>query len=81
MTTLIDHAADHAATILALCDVQVDYSALNEVVAGCLGYETFAFVTEEEGAAELSHHLGEAEALVLNVKLGSERAVTICGAS
>lgn len=81
MKPLIDHAADHAATILARCDAQVDYSALNEVVAGCLGYETFAFVTEEEGAAELSHHLGEAEALVLNVKLGSERAVTICGAS
>lgn len=81
MTTLIDHAADHAATILALRDAQVDYSALNEVMAGCLGYETFALLTEEVSAAELSHRLEDAEALVLNVKLGAERAVNICGAS
>lgn len=81
MTTLIALATDHAATILALRDAQVDYSALNEVIAGCLGYETFALVTEEENAAELSHHLGDAEALVLNVRLGAERAVNFCGAS
>ncbi|MBK0057152.1 hypothetical protein IAE40_00795 [Pseudomonas sp. S44] len=81
MTTLMALATDHAATILALRDAQVDYSALNEVIAGCLGYETFALSIEEEGVAEPCHSLGDAEALVLNIKLGAERAVNIYGAS
>jgi len=81
MTTLISLATNYAATILALRDAQVDYSALNEVIAGCLGYETFALSIEEEGVAEPCHSLGDAEALVLNIKLGAERAVNIYGAS
>jgi hypothetical protein len=81
MTNFIDKAADDAATILFFARTEVDYSVLKEVLAGCLGYETFNALEDEENNLELPHHLKDAEALVINVAMGAARATQLFGQS
>lgn len=46
MLRLIELAADHAATILAIQNEAVGHDVLREVIAGLLGYEDFTSVTQ-----------------------------------
>ncbi|AKT30773.1 hypothetical protein RYA05_34685 [Pseudomonas syringae pv. actinidiae] len=46
MLRLIELAADHAATILAIQNEAVGHDVLREVIAGLLGYEDFPSVTQ-----------------------------------
>ncbi|MBP1122036.1 hypothetical protein [Pseudomonas sp. PvP028] len=80
MTELINDATDYAATLLALQGVSVSHPKLLEVVAGCLGHETFESL-REEGSTDTSLHLKDAQVLVLNLHLGAARAVQCLGAA
>ncbi|WP_202368141.1 hypothetical protein [Pseudomonas sp. MWU318] len=81
MANFIDKAADDAATILFLSGTEVDYSILKEVLAGCLGYESFSALENDENNLELPYHLEDAEALVINVARGAVRATQLFGQS
>ncbi|OSR67131.1 hypothetical protein [Pseudomonas syringae] len=48
MLRLIERAANHAATILAIQNEAVGHDVLREVIAGLLGYEDFASVTQSK---------------------------------
>lgn len=80
MTELINDATDYAATLLALQGVSVPHPKLLEVVAGCLGHESFESL-REEGSTDTSLHLKDAQVLVLNLHLGAARAVQCLGAA
>lgn len=80
MTELINDATDFAATLLALHDVSVPHPELQEVVAGCLGHESYDSLMEE-GSTGPSLHLKDAQLLVLNLHLGAARAVQCLGAA
>ncbi|MBD8479828.1 hypothetical protein [Pseudomonas coleopterorum] len=80
MISLITNATDRAATVLAQQNVEMTNSALHEVMAGCLGYESYALLAQdEESYAEDEPLLPSPEAFVLNLRLGAERAVRTCG--
>ncbi|EPM63160.1 hypothetical protein A262_03935 [Pseudomonas syringae pv. actinidiae ICMP 19073] len=81
MTHLINNATDHAATILALQDFNVSHPMLQEVVAGCLGHESFDSLIREEGNIGSSLHLKNAQLLILNLPMGATRAVGCLGAA
>lgn len=80
MTELINDATDYAATLLAVQGVSVPHPKLLEVVAGCLGHESFESL-REEGGTDTSLHLKDAQVLVLNLHLGAARAVQCLGAA
>lgn len=80
MTELIIDATDYAATLLALQGVSVPHPKLLEVVAGCLGHESFESL-REEGSTDTSLHLKDAQVLVLNLHLGAARAIQCLGAA
>lgn len=81
MTNLINNATDHAATILALQCFNVPHPMLQEVVAGCLGHESFESLIREEGKIGPSLHLKDAQLLILNLPLGAARAEGCLGAA
>lgn len=74
MTNLINNATDHAATILALQGFHVPHPLLQEVVAGCLGHESFESLIREEGKVGPSLHWKDAQLLILNLPMGATRA-------
>lgn len=78
MTTLIEISADHAATILGAQEVGVPHSALKEVIAACLGYESVEILAAQSSDALFPYQLEYAEAVVLNPKMGMERAIEVC---
>jgi hypothetical protein len=81
MASLIEKAVDDASTILFLAGTEVEHSIVQEVLAGCLGYETFSALEDDENNLERPHHLKDAEALVINVAMGAARATQLFGQS
>ncbi|MCJ7853000.1 hypothetical protein [Pseudomonas monteilii] len=78
MANLIDISADHAATILHAQEVNVPHTALKEVIAAYFGYESFATFAEEGSVTLVPYQLQCAEAVVLNLQMGTERAIELC---
>lgn len=58
--------------------MDVPNSALKEVIAACLGYESVEILVAQSSDALLPYQLECAEAVVLNLKMGAERAVEVC---
>lgn len=81
MTNFIDKAVDDSSTILFLAGTEVEHTIVQEVLAGCFGYETFSALEDDENNLELPHHLKDAEALVINVAMGAARATQLFGQS
>lgn len=81
MASFIDKAVDDASTILFLAGTELEHSIVQEVLAGCLGYETFSALEDDENNLDLHHHLKDAEALVINVAMGAARATQLFGQS
>lgn len=54
--------------------IEIRHSVLIEVVAALLGYHTFAALNAEELDQSLDRHLGDAQVLILNEKLGLKRS-------
>jgi hypothetical protein len=66
-----------ASQALAAQALTVKRSYLTEVVAALLGYRTHAALTADEADTTREYHLDDAEIYVLNVPLGTERAVEL----
>lgn len=70
-------AAYAASQALATQGLTAKRSHLTEVVAALLGYRTHAALTADEVDATREYHLDDAEIYVLNVPLGTERAIEL----
>ncbi|WP_133972937.1 hypothetical protein [Pseudomonas sp. JV551A1] len=51
---------------------------MKEVIAACLGYESVEVLAAQSSDAFLPYELEYAEAVVLNLKMGAERAIEVC---
>jgi hypothetical protein len=77
MTTIVTPAAYAASKTLASSGPSPTRSQLCEVIAALLGYQTYAALVTEEANASLSHHIDDAEILVLNKPAAAMRAAAI----
>lgn len=66
-----------ASQTLAAQGRTVKRSHLTEIVAALLGYHTHAALTVDEADATREYHLDDAEIYVLNIPLGTERAIEL----
>ena len=81
MASFIDKAVDDAATTVFLLGMKVEYSILQEVIAGCLGYDSFGMLVADGDNTQHPLHLTDADALVMNVPMGAARAIQLTGQS
>ncbi|MBA4344483.1 MAG: hypothetical protein C0423_20275 [Methylibium sp.] len=77
MSELVRSAAFQAAQNLSSRSLKLGRSHLSEVVAAALGYRTFAALGIEENDPDLDLHLGDAELIVLNVKMARQRCLEL----
>ncbi|MNF58104.1 hypothetical protein D3C84_396520 [compost metagenome] len=78
MANFLSHAAAQARYSLGQSKIDVKYSWPLEILAACLGYETLAALTSEQTDGSLHYHVGDAEILVLNLRLAVSRAIKLC---
>lgn len=78
MADFIKVAAAHAKRALVTQDIHIQHSVVLEVLAGLLGYHTFAALKTEESDESLDRHLDDADFLILNEDLGLQRSVQLC---
>lgn len=74
MATFIRTAAHAASEVLSQQDVTCKRSQLTEIIAALLGYQTYAALKVEDEKSDHGFRLSEAENLILNLPLGTQRA-------
>lgn len=79
MISLVHSAADFADTKLKLNMIECSYQGLEDVIAGCLGYEAIEECLNEEGEPlqALGGRLAGAEAIVFDSSQGLEQAIQL----
>ncbi|MYN26972.1 hypothetical protein [Duganella levis] len=77
MTTLISAAAHAAFISLTNNGQSIKRSRIAEVLAGMLGYHSYAALVLEERDESRAYHLDDAEMLVLNLDTAQKRALAI----
>ena len=78
MANILTHATRHAKAALQAAGIEVKHCALQEILAGFLGYHTYRAFKHEQDDKEFEHHLTDAEFIILNQDLGETRATEIC---
>ncbi len=77
MTELVRTAAFAASQALLHLTKKPQRSHLSEICATLLGYSTLAALQVEEADAALALHLDDADILVVDVRRGRERALSL----
>lgn len=78
MTRLFENAVEHSSAVLASAKVGVTYFAIREIVAAYLGYESSQLLEKEQRNSDAHFDLDDAQLLILNDGMASERALELC---
>ncbi len=78
MTRLFENAVQRSAAVLASAKVETSYFAIREIVAAYLGYESSHLLEKEQRNSDPHSDLDDAQLLVLNDGMASERASELC---
>lgn len=78
MARLFENAVEHSSAVLASAKVGISYFAIREIVAAYLGYESSQLLEKEQFNLDAHFDLDDAQLLILNDGMASERALELC---